>query len=111
MHFRPKSAQGYVLTVVDRRSRLVRLRKADGLKPLYIHRLTLKAIGGLHVLSVTNDNGVEFKDHSRTARTLGVPIYFTRPYASWERGTVENTDKLIRQYFPKNLDLKEIELQ
>jgi IS30 family transposase len=43
-----------------------------------------------------------------TANALNIPVYFTRPYASWERGTVENTNKLIRQYFPKSSNLKEI---
>lgn len=100
--------RGFLLTVVDRKSKLLRIRKADHLKARYIHKRTIQSLRGLQVRSITNDNGVEFLRHDTTSKTLGAPIYFTRPYASWERGTVENTNKLIRQYFPKLTNFKEI---
>jgi IS30 family transposase len=103
-----RSQSGYILTIVDRRSKLVRLRRSDTTRPAAIHKLTVRALRNLSVCSLTNDNGVEFLAHDKTARSLGVTVYFTRPYASWERGTVENTNKLIRQYFPKRTNLKEI---
>lgn len=52
-------------------------------------------------LSETNDNGVEFSDHEQTAKTLGMNMYFALPYHSWERGSNENWNGLLRQFFPK----------
>jgi IS30 family transposase len=54
------------------------------------------------------DNGLEFSDHERIAKSLGLRIYFAHPYSSWERGINENTNGLIRQYFPKGMDLNEV---
>ena len=53
------------------------------------------------VLTITNDNGKEFALHSEIARKLEADVYFANPYHSWERGLNENTNGLIRQYFPK----------
>ena len=53
------------------------------------------------VHTITTDNGTEFADHERIARKLDARIFFAHPYSSWEKGLVENTNKLIRQYIPK----------
>lgn len=54
--------------------------------------------------SVTFDNGKEFAEHELLAARTGLKIYFAHPYCSWERGTNENTNGLLRQYFPKGTD-------
>jgi len=54
------------------------------------------------VLSITFDNGLEFAEHQAIAKKLETKIFFTHPYCSWEKGQVENMNKLIRQYIPKN---------
>lgn len=54
--------------------------------------------------TITLDNGVEFSDFERLERKSGMRIYFAYPYHAWERGTNENTNGLLRQYFPKSLD-------
>jgi IS30 family transposase len=64
----------------------------DALKKLKIHTLTL-------------DNGKEFSDHENVAKKLNAKIYFAHPYCSHERGLNENTNGLIRQYFPKKVTL------
>ena len=51
--------------------------------------------------SITYDNGSEFSDYELTEKQLGVAIYFAHPYHSWERGTSENTNGLLRRYYPK----------
>ena len=56
-------------------------------------------------LTLTADNGGEFAQHEAVAKALDADFYFSHPYASWERGTNENTNGLLRQYFPKNRDL------
>jgi IS30 family transposase len=53
------------------------------------------------IKSLTYDNGVEFSYHDLISLDTGIPIYFAFPYHSWERGTNENTNGLLRQYFPK----------
>jgi len=54
--------------------------------------------------TVTLDNGVEFSDWERLEKRSGMTVYFAYPYHSWERGTNENTNGLLRQYFPKSHD-------
>jgi transposase, IS30 family len=60
------------------------------------------------VLTITSDNGGEFAHHARIAGGLGARFYFARPHASWERGLNENTNGLLRQYFPKRHDFSTI---
>ena len=57
------------------------------------------------VHTLTYDNGRELADHEGIANDLEAQVYFAHPYASWERGVNENTNGLIRQYFPKRRDL------
>jgi IS30 family transposase len=59
-----------------------------------------------HCYTITFDNGKEFSEHERIAATISAEVYFAHPYHSWERGLNENTNGLLRQYFPKkeNLD-------
>ena len=61
--------------------------------------------------TLTYDNGREFADHEGMAADLDARIYFAHPYASWERGLNENTNGLIRQYFPKHRDLTTVTQQ
>ncbi len=63
------------------------------------------------VHTITSDNGREFAGHEEIAKQLQVDFYFAHPYSSWERGTNENTNGLIRQYFPKNRDFTTITQQ
>lgn len=60
------------------------------------------------VHTITSDCGKEFADHETIAKALDCSFYFAHPYSAWERGTNENTNGLIRQYFPKNSDFRTI---
>ncbi len=60
------------------------------------------------VHTLTSDNGKEFSEHKKIAESLKADFYFAHPYASWERGTNENMNGLIRQYFPKRRDLRTV---
>ena len=71
---------------------------ADGLLKV-AYRELLPYMG--HIRSITTDNGTEFARHRELAKALGTKIYFTHPYASWEKGLIEYTNKLYRQYIPK----------
>ena len=89
-----KSLYTVIQSVLHKTAEAVRDAVVDGLTP-YIDR----------VHTITYDNGREFTDHEGMASDLDARIYFAHPYASWERGLNENTNGLIRQYFPKHRDL------
>ncbi|MGP4945289.1 IS30 family transposase, partial [Pseudoalteromonas nigrifaciens] len=66
------------------------------------------------VITVTLDNGKEFAHHEHVAQGLEADVYFAHPYSSWERGINENTNGLLRRFFPKGTDfmaLSEAEIQ
>jgi len=89
-----KSLYTVIQSVPRKTAKAVRDVVVDGLSPY---------IDWVH--TITYDNGREFADHEGMARALDARIYFAHPYASWERGLNENTNGLIRQYFPKGRDL------
>jgi IS30 family transposase len=95
-----------VLTLVERKSRFTRLgrlcnKSADVTARVATRRLR-PLVASMRTLTV--DNGQEFARHQRITQGLKVPVYFADPYAPWQRGTVENVNGLLRQYFPKTLD-------
>ena len=94
-----------LLTMVDRVSRLTIIKWIPRKNAALIHHATVEALKGTVLNTITNDNGAEFGFHDMTEIELKTPIYFSRPYHSWQRGTIENTNGLIRQYFPKGQDL------
>ncbi len=60
------------------------------------------------VHTITADNGKEFAYHKKLAKALDTDVYFADPYSSWQRGLNENTNGLLRQYWPKNTDFKAV---
>jgi len=100
-----------LLTVVDRRSRYLWAAKLKdrtaGRTRRKMERL-LKNLSPELRQTTTFDNGKEFSEHEALARHLGIDVYFAHPYASWERGTSENTNRLLRQYYPKGTDFAEV---
>jgi len=58
--------------------------------------------------TITADNGKEFAWHQQLKNALDVDVYFARPYHSWERGTNQNTNGLVRQYLPKGTDFTQV---
>ena len=61
-----------------------------------------------HIKTITTDNGPEFAAHKLITKYLGAVVYFADPYASWQKGAIENTNKLIRQYIPKHTNFDEV---
>lgn len=105
--------RGFLVTLVERKSRLTLighvLRKTSEAVTDEITKLFKSA--DYPVLSVTFDNGKEFADHMTIADRFQCDTFFAKPYHSWERGTNENTNGLIRQYFPKKADLRNVSEQ
>ena len=63
---------------------------------------------GEHLKTITTDNGSQFADYEWIAHRLALDIYFTDAYASWQKGAIENTNKLIRQYITKGTDISTV---
>lgn len=105
---RGKDHNPVLLTIVDRASRRTTLGWLPRNASMIVHKKTVSLLRCQPRKTITNDNGSEFSDHFFTAEKLKVPVYFCDPYKSNQRGTNENTNGLLRQYFPKNLDFKTI---
>ena len=102
-----KNHRGAIVTLDERKSKL-RLAMPTGTKAA---RSVTDAIKSLFspiekfIKTVTFDNGKEFAYHKEVATTLNCKTYFAKPYHSWERGQNENANGLLRQYFPKQMEL------
>lgn len=100
-----------LVTMIDRRSRLLLAQRASGRKALPVLE-TLKAIFSkiphdiLH--TITPDRGKEFGRHAELTNEYEVEFYFPNPHAPWARGSNENTNGLIREYIPKGTDISTI---
>ena len=103
-----KSAIG---TIVERKSRYTLIIKLKARNAKEIAKMFSKKINQLNPIfkkTMTYDNGMEMARHETITKKTGVKIYFAHPYSSWERGTNENTNGLIRRYFPKGTDFNKI---
>ncbi len=88
----------------ERTTRLVRAKLVPNLKPEDYARVIIELVDDMRVRSLTTDNGIENKHHKEITRITGAKVYFTDPYSSWQKGGVENANKMIRRYFPKGTD-------
>lgn len=102
--------QGALLSCTERKSKLTLLCKLESKGAAELKRESIKLLlpYAAKVHTITVDNGKEFCDHRDIATVLRTNIYFAHPYASWERGLNENTNGLVRQYFPKKSDFAQL---
>lgn len=105
-----KGQAGAILTLVERKSRYTRLRHLATRHSEGVRQEVCKALAPIkhRVKTITYDNGREFAAHRGMEKDLNARVYFAHPYASWERGTNENTNGLLRQYFPKKRSLAKV---
>ncbi len=106
-----KGHNGYLVTCVDRSSRYLFARKVDACasKPVAEKlRQMLRKLPDVQRRTLTLDNGREFARPAQLERKLAMGVYFAHPYHSWERGTNENTNGLLRQYMPKGVRFTEV---
>ena len=98
----------YVLSVMyERKAKYVDARRIKSLKPEEHNQAIKKMAKKLNFLnSMTFDNGVENIKHLDLQETLKIKTYFCNPYSSWQKGGVENSNKLIRRFIPKGSDIK-----
>lgn len=105
-----KNHKGALVTIVERKSKFTVIKKVDTKHAEGVTAATielLKPYSG-KVFTITADNGKEFAGHETMSQELGADVYFAHPYSSWERGLNENTNGLIRQYFPKGSRFEDI---
>jgi IS30 family transposase len=105
-----KGHQGVLVTLVERKTLYTLAGQVDSkhAEPVTIATINLlKPFEGC-VHTITADNGKEFAWHEEIAKQLKTKVYFAHPYHSWERGVNENTNGLLRQYFPKDTNLKNV---
>lgn len=99
-----KEKSQHILTHVDRKSGLLLADKVTVATAEEVSAITIRRFRNVAKkkrLTVTYDNGVQFAAHEVTERDAEIDVYFAYPYHSWERGTNENTNGLLRQFFPK----------
>ena len=106
-----KGRRSALVTLVERKTGYARIGRVDSMKSDMTMRVAKRRMKDLPPSlrrSVTFDNGKEFAEHQKLTRSLGLDVYFTDAYASWQRGTNENTNGLLRQYFPKGTDFTQV---
>lgn len=105
-----KDGRHCLLTLVDRMTRKSRIVKLPARQAAEVNKALIREVrsGRLKMKSLTVDNGTEFHGFKELEGKLGIKVYFAQPYHSWERGTNENTNGLIRQYLPKGSCFKQL---
>jgi IS30 family transposase len=102
------SNESYIATLVERHTRYVMLAKVDGKDTKTVINALIKQSKKLPrelYRSLTWDRGKELSDHKRFSLATNIDVYFCDPQSPWQRGSNENTNGLLRQYFPKGTDL------
>jgi IS30 family transposase len=99
-----RGGTGAILVLIERKSRQVHLWKLDTMKPAPCAQYLKQAAEILTIKSITFDNGIENIYH----QDIGVSTYFCDPYSSWQKGAVENVNKMVRRYIPKGTDMMHV---
>lgn len=100
-----------IVTLVERKSRYTLIGQVESNKAENVAQTIIRLLKpyAQQVKTLTSDNGKEFAYHTDVAQQLDAKFYFAHPYASWERALNENTNGLLRQYFPKKTDFSKLE--
>lgn len=101
-----KTGKGIILNVTDRKSRTAFLERIIGVTIEDVHRAFQRIKSRFPELkTITTDNDILLQRHKELEKILDVKIYFCDPYSSWQKGTVENTNKYVRRDIPKGSDI------
>lgn len=109
-----KNQDGFILTLVERVSRMLHTVKLATKRPAEVCRAVVHALLDRPVSwvkTITLDNGTEFRDHHIMSEELGVQVYFADPYSAYQRGSNEQVNGLIRRYLPKGTSFKDLTQQ
>jgi len=104
-----RKGKGALLVLVERKSRYVIILKLMDRKAATINFILDQLIGAhLFVKSVTIDNDICFRHHKEMSKILNAPIFFCHPYHSWEKGSIEKINQMIRRFIPKGTNISKI---
>lgn len=105
-----KGHSGALVTIVERVTNFTVSAQVNSKSAADVTQATIALLRPFKevVHTITADNGKEFAYHEKISKALSADIYFAHPYSSWERGLNENTNGLLRQYFPKETDIKKV---
>ena len=100
-----KDGKGSLLVLVERKTRYPWLKYLESRDTETVNRALQELLAGIPVKTLTIDNDISFQKHEKLSILIGADIFFCHPFASHEKGTVENRNKAIRRYVPKRTDL------
>ncbi len=103
--------RGLPATHLERRSRYLLVRKLDNKRADTFNRVSIGALAAIPAKlrrTMTADNGKEFAAFARMELRLNLRVYFANPHAPWERGANENANGLLRDFFPKGIDMRPV---
>ena len=105
-----KSGSGALLVLVERKSRYVIIRKLHDRSIATVNGALASIFGSgqLVIDSLTIDNDISFRKHEEMSALIGAPVFFCHPYHSWEKGSVEKMNQLIRKFVPKGSDVSKV---
>ncbi len=108
-----KNHKGALVTAVERKTNFTCIGHVPRKEAALVSKVLIEMLKPYKnfVHTLTGDNGKEFTEHEKIADELNAQFYFAHPYSSWERGLNENTNGLIRQYFPKKTSLINVDKQ
>jgi len=103
-----KTGRGILLSVTDRKLRTSFLEQILAITTVNVHKALQRIQERFPELkSISTDNDILFQKHKELEKLLGIKIYFCHPYHSWEKGSIENTNKYIRKDIPKGSDISQ----
>lgn len=108
---RGKTGKAALITLVDRKSRFLLAQRVEKVNSKLVCQGIIELLGTVSpnkVLSITPDRGSEFTKYKEFREVLGVKVYFPDPHSPHQRGTNENTNGLLREYFPRNIDIDKL---
>lgn len=106
-----KKDRACLVTGVDRKSRFLKVGRSPNKQADNVNAVMIEMLKNEPCYTLTPDRGSEFKRHEIVAKELGVEFYFPEPHQPWQRGTNENTNGLLREYFPKKYDVTDLEAE
>jgi len=105
---RGKTGHSALVTLVDRKSRFLLSQRVPKVNSQFVYQAILNLLAEVtpkRIKTITPDRGTEFAQYHELMNELDIPVYFPDPHSPQQRGTNENTNGLIREYFPKGTDL------
>lgn len=108
-----KNHKSALVTINDRASGMLKMKKVSKKDAKSVADAIIEELQDWipYIKTLTSDNGKEFAEHQRIAEALTIDFFFAEPYHSWQRGSNENLNGLIRQYFPKKTDFSKVSEQ